>query len=41
MCLGYGYWYLAGIISFTLFSLYLLYEEVFRIAPVYVSNAEM
>ncbi|MGG6549126.1 UNVERIFIED_CONTAM: hypothetical protein NY100_27295, partial [Prevotella sp. 15_C9] len=27
--------------SFALFSLYLFYEEVFRIAPVYVSNAEM
>ena len=41
MCLGYSYWYLAGIILFALFSLYLFYEEVFRIAPVYVSNAEM
>ena len=27
--------------AFALFSLYLFYEEVFRIAPVYVSNAEM
>ena len=27
--------------SFALFFLYLLYEEVFRIAPVYVSNTEM
>ena len=27
--------------SFALFSLYLFYEEIFRIAPVYVSNTEM
>ena len=27
--------------SFALYSLYLLYEEVFRIAPINVSNTEM
>ena len=30
-----------GLLGSALFSLYLFYEEIFWIAPVYVSNAEM